>query len=156
MSKYCPHNPKKLKVSTTDCDLCAYEKYEAKTDTRLNFNVTERKSNHPNSVAAEKANRPYRSAQAIQVKEYLRDNGPHTCEEISDATGVNYTTVSALLSILKGRGGRVNPPEVVETGEKRKTRRSNFTVNAAVVALASRILPPADAPKFVEPDWGEL
>lgn len=46
------------------------------------------------------------------------------CDEISDAFEMNYATVAAILSLLKGIGAPVSPSKVLETGERPPTRQS--------------------------------
>jgi hypothetical protein len=85
--------------------------------------ITARKSrNHRNSTKAFRENKPHASTQTIKVLRFLRDEGPHTGFEISEAIPMMpYTTVSAILSKQKGLRGDVNPPRMRETGENRAT-----------------------------------
>lgn len=114
------------------------KRYEADL---VSNNVTAKKSRgHENSLAAHEDNKPRRLKQALRVLVFLRDSGPHTCDEIAGILEIPYTSVSALLSSLKGIGGVVDPPQVYETGEKRVTRYRSAADVIAISAEGEAIL----------------
>lgn len=58
---------------------------------------------------------PHASALRGSIYDWLLSHGPATCEEIANALGLRYTTVSARASELKARG------RIIATDQRRAT-----------------------------------